>query len=264
MASLFPRTSVTVDEAVAILLGLANGPILFRPLSDEVSQEEQDEIDSQMFVLQEYLDDATDLLVSGLAEAKFDELPKPIIDEKREALQKHRAVVSLANRYLCDINAELNEGEASALKLDATRSNSSCPYITLSSLDAWAVNKRYRESILVPVPTASSLITPTTDNQRENESFLKNVEERKPLPMRTESWWVIESSDPRAAQDWYIPARYFARQLVKDDSTLLTKKEMLANKVVQSLSGVGIFKRGGKLPFDPGTVKKAFVNVRLK
>ena len=64
-------------------------------------------------------------------------------------------------------------------------------------------------------------------------------------------------------QPWYTPARHFARQLVADDPTLLKKRDQLANKVVQSLTAVGIFKRGGKKPFDPGTVKKAFVNVQV-
>lgn len=130
MTSIFPRTSVTVDEAVAILPGMTNGPILFRPLSDEVSQEEQDEIDSQMFVLQEHLDDETDSLESDLAEAKFDNLPKHVIDAKSAALQKHKAVRSLANTYLCAIYAELNEGEASELKVDVARSSDQIIYIT--------------------------------------------------------------------------------------------------------------------------------------
>ena len=41
--------------------------------------------------------------------------------------------------------------------------------------------------------------------------------------------------DPDPDEPWYIPARYFARQLVKEDSTLLNKKDLLAEKVAQSL-----------------------------
>jgi hypothetical protein len=76
-------------------------------------------------------------------------------------------------------------------------------------------------------------------------------------------WLIPHPDDPKPKQPWYTPARYFARDLVKDDSTLLQKKDLLANKVVKSLSDVGIYKRGGKLPLDPATVLKAFSNVSL-
>jgi hypothetical protein len=48
---------------------------------------------------------------------------------------------------------------------------------------------------------------------------------------------------------------------VADDSTLLSKRDQLAKKVVESLAAVGIFKRGGKKKFSSGTVKKAFANL---
>jgi hypothetical protein len=79
----------------------------------------------------------------------------------------------------------------------------------------------------------------------------------------TSPWLKADPRDPHPQLAWYTPARYFARQLVKDDSTLLTKKEVLASKVVTSLSGVGIKKRGGKKDFDSATIKKAFAGVNL-
>jgi len=77
-------------------------------------------------------------------------------------------------------------------------------------------------------------------------------------------WLVVNLKDPAPAFPWYTPARYFARKLVKDDSTLLTKKLLLAAKVAKSLADVGFFKRGKiKKLFSVGTVLKSFVNVAL-
>lgn len=75
-------------------------------------------------------------------------------------------------------------------------------------------------------------------------------------------WLQVDPRDPNPEQHWYTPARYFARQLVIADTTLLTKKLILADKVSSSLAGVGIFKRGGKKPHKPDTVLKAFANVQ--
>lgn len=76
-------------------------------------------------------------------------------------------------------------------------------------------------------------------------------------------WLVADPTDPKAPHHWYTPARYFARQLVLSDSTLLIKKLVLADKVSMSLTNAGIYKRGGKKPYDATTVLKAFSNVAL-
>lgn len=77
-------------------------------------------------------------------------------------------------------------------------------------------------------------------------------------------WLDRNPKDPEPDYPWYTPARYFARQLVKDDSTLLVKKTELAKKTANSLAGVGIFKRGMKKEsLSSGTVLKSFVNVIL-
>jgi len=77
-------------------------------------------------------------------------------------------------------------------------------------------------------------------------------------------WLVANSNDPAPDYPWYTHARYFARQLVRDDSTLLAKKKLLAEKTAASLAGVGIFKRGKKKEsLSSGTVLKSFVNVVL-
>lgn len=85
----------------------------------------------------------------------------------------------------------------------------------------------------------------------------------KAAQVEDKPWLVPDHKDPKAAQPWYTPARYFARQLVLKDSTLLTKKPILAEKVARSLFNVGICKRGGEKRLAPETVLKAFANVKL-
>lgn len=92
---------------------------------------------------------------------------------------------------------------------------------------------------------------------------LATVVTDKPAPVNEKPWLVVDPKDPIAEQSWYTPARYFARQLVLKDSTLLTKKQVLADKVSLSLYGVGIYKRGGKKRHAADTVLKAFSNVAL-
>jgi hypothetical protein len=76
-------------------------------------------------------------------------------------------------------------------------------------------------------------------------------------------WEISDPNDPAPEQPWYTPARYFARELVKTDSTLLTKRMLLAVKVVQSLDAVGIKKRGGKKSLNHSTILKAFSNIEF-
>jgi len=79
-------------------------------------------------------------------------------------------------------------------------------------------------------------------------------------------WEKKEPTDPEPShfQDWYISARFFARELVKGDGSLLTKRKVLHQKIVKSLTSVEIYKRGkGKKPFDPSTISKALQNIKL-
>lgn len=94
------------------------------------------------------------------------------------------------------------------------------------------------------------------DADYANEDVLEASKESKP-------WLIHCKDDPKPEQPWYTPARYFARQLVVEDSTLLTKRNLLAKKISVSLKGAGIYKRGGKKPFNPDTIKKALSNIKL-
>ena len=86
----------------------------------------------------------------------------------------------------------------------------------------------------------------------------------QPQTVQSETpWLVMDPRDPPPVQAWYTPARYFARQLVKGDSTLLLKTLILADMVSKSFDKVGVKKRGGKKPFVADTILKAFSNVKL-
>jgi hypothetical protein len=80
-------------------------------------------------------------------------------------------------------------------------------------------------------------------------------------------WLVLDQRDPlidpTKDQAWYTPARFFARQWVIEQPTLLAKRNILADKVSDSLFKVGIRKRGGKKKFECGTVLKALSMVIL-
>jgi len=76
-------------------------------------------------------------------------------------------------------------------------------------------------------------------------------------------WMTKNPDDPPPDQSWYTPARYFAREFVRADATLLLKRGVLVQKVSDALFSVGIKKRGGVKKHEPSTVKKALSNVSL-
>jgi hypothetical protein len=245
MDTLFSRTSVTVDEAVANLLGTANGPIEFCSLNDDPSEEEEDLLNSLTFDLREDLEEQRDSLQSDYLEAKHDGLADEEIAKRFEALERCNEMIARANTYLCDINGELAKGKFSALQLDPEFAGSSDRYITVSSLAQWAADK-YGISLLSPV--ASSKI------ERELQA---------PQPTREQPWLIARPDDPSPEQPWYVAARYFAREFVKEEPTLVGKRNLLASKVATALKDVGINKRGGIKPLDPGTILKAFSKIKF-
>ena len=101
----------------------------------------------------------------------------------------------------------------------------------------------------------------------EVEQLIAANPQASAIPVQAEApniekpWLVSDPRDPTPVQPWYTPARYFARQLVIENSTLIFKKTVLADKVSKVMAGVGIRKRGGIHPLDAGTVLKAFSNV---
>lgn len=111
----------------------------------------------------------------------------------------------------------------------------------------------------VPTVQATPVIE-TVPNDHAETKLVQGVEAGKHAE---EPWLVVNLNDPEPKQPWYTPARYFARILVIDDSTLLSQRDELASKVIHSLENVGIYKRGGKKSFNPATIKKALTKINL-
>jgi len=147
MSHIFQRTSTTVDEAVYILLGQIDGPVVFTP----VEESGWAEVDSISFNLRETLEDELDVIAGEYALAKAEQQPADVIAKKYSALQQQEAVIAQANAYLCAIHDELNKGEQSTLKVDRELSNSAYTFITLHSFNEWA--KGIGKGILIDLPT---------------------------------------------------------------------------------------------------------------
>ena len=157
----------------------------------------------------------------------------------------HIAISHLASGRLLHIEANVPSRVAFApvSLVDIARLAKSC---------RWPVPAEFPKAEASPIPAPVVA-----------ESASGGVEPAKVGPVNENPWLVIDRSDPSAIQPWYTPARYFARQLVMEDSTLLQKRSVLADKVSKSLAAAGIKKRGGKLAFNSDTVLKAFAKVVL-
>lgn len=240
----FYVTSLSKDEAVANLLGWRISSTYGNCSGRDLSEEEQEAAETLCFSVQEFLEDQRTPLENDLFEAKHAQLPEADIAEKKAALAKFDKKIDQAKLYLRAIDDELSKGDdRSALRLDKNRQGNAGPYITIHSFDEWAGKLPD-----IGIQPASPLIT-SADQIAQ--------------PASDKPWLELNPDDPVPKYGWYTPARYFARKLVIDDSTLLTKKGLLAQKVAQSLTNAGIANRGRKKPFDPGTVLKAFSKVGL-
>ena len=121
-----------------------------------------------------------------------------------------------------------------------------------------AVNSAQKAAQLESMRRAGIAI-PSPDRQVVHDTWPKPQAEA--MADAAKPWLRVDPRDPSPKQPWYTPARYFARQLVVDDSTLLSKRDILAAKVSKSLTTAGIYKRGGTKALSADTVKKALSNV---
>lgn len=128
--------------------------------------------------------------------------------------------------------------------------------ISLKDFAKWAV------SVMKWVDMPAQLVVIAQESAGEVRTPPEGVEGAAVAPMESQKPWLIpDPRDSEADCPWYIPARYFARQLIRDNSALLNKRDILAAETAKSLANAGIFKRGGKRPLSADTVKKAFSNV---
>ena len=247
------ETSCSKEEAIAKLLGWMRGTLRRKYVEFTpgwISEDQLPYLYSLQGTVQEHLQDLRTAEYAAYHQAAIIDMEDDIAEEKRQSVARIDGLILDAARYLREIESELDSGEASVLKIDHEGTeNLGVIQITLSSLDRWS-HQQYKFSIFEP-PSRPPAAEITADKP-------------KPTAADTDPWWTLVEGDPEPKEDWYTPARYFARQLVREDTTLLTKRPLLAVKIAQSLPRVGIYKRGGKLPLGPSTVLKSLSNVILR
>lgn len=124
---------------------------------------------------------------------------------------------------------------------------------TCADLNGWLNENELLLSWRFPEPQSS-------DNGYEftNKALIKDDVNSVDKP-----WLIQNPIDPIAIFDWYIPARYLARELIKDSPSLLRRRINLAEKVRELLTRYKIYKRGGKIPPQSETILKAFSNINF-
>jgi len=159
MRKTLDRTSITVDEAVAILLGRIDGPVEFT----KIGGDDDDDSEEPIFDIREVLAEELDFLISDHAEAKYDRLDEAVIAEKYATLQQHQQLIDRANAYLCAIDDEINKGERSELRVATKLSNPAYTYITLTSFADWA--KQYDRTVLAELQKTTGTTPPAIQPQ---------------------------------------------------------------------------------------------------
>lgn len=117
--------------------------------------------------------------------------------------------------------------------------------------------EHYRIKVSIKESKGEELGTQMIDNQTCKSHLQDDViDTNKP-------WLIHNPIDPAPKYDWYISARYFARELINENPLLLNNRNLMAQKVNELLTKSRIFKRGGKKPPSPDTILKAFSNVNF-
>ena len=237
--SLRPGDRLPMEIVVALLIGDADYPHAYPDVALLTFLERKKESATVELVNCQFE-------INSASTAESARAAKDRLQEIQARLGCLESGISDARRYLDDIAAECAKGGDCELRYNEEVAEIAGELIfTLPSVEWW-VRKKYRRSLMSPG---------VADHGAIPDASVPNLPDSP--------WLAVNPKDPKPEQPWYAPARYFARQLVKDDTTLLTKRDVLCDKVAASLKGAGIYKRGGKHPFSTGTVKKALVNVKL-
>lgn len=188
-----------------------------------------DEAEYDKISLDVILDAEKEGAEADYSNAKAEKLSDESIKAALDYLEKTDQLITKAAQYRRDVIDELAKKE-SALRRDESNR------ITINSFNQWA-HEKYK-------------LTP------ENKVASKH-------PTQDNPWLIVDPRDPSTTSSWYTPARYFAREHVKENAALLHNRDALTERVAKSLGAVGIYKRGGKKQPDSSTVKKALSNVIL-
>lgn len=139
-------TSVTVDEAILIMLGFGNGP-LPRPVLDDRLPDEVRALYEEPFDIFEAVPETLTKLQQAYDNAETDGSPKEVIEKARQELEEFESRWNEKGRWFSEISDELGKGGGSELRIDKERSTDHLPYITLWSLKEWADRKGYENGI---------------------------------------------------------------------------------------------------------------------
>ncbi len=126
------NTSCSKDDAIRYLMDERRGRIR--------KYRAQDDTDSDNYMsLYEILDAMAESAEIDYSNAKVERLSDDVIVERLAELNRNIALQTQYLKYRCDIDNELAKGDKSVLLISQiSKNNSTHPYVTLTSLDAWA------------------------------------------------------------------------------------------------------------------------------
>jgi hypothetical protein len=160
------QTSCTQDEAVAIMLGMIDGPPTLISVNHDCNYHDSEEKEDYGYLLDQHLEVWRSSLTEDYFRAKKDKLTEEVVAEKLAAIKEFDIdYVNKARTYLCHINDELTKGAMSELRLTSANGGSR---ITLKSLDEWA-SKEYGISIFKNLESNTVSAMPPKNSQHEAE-----------------------------------------------------------------------------------------------
>lgn len=249
--------SCNIDDAIAKLIGWLQEPTaLVNILLDEhgVSEEQLIAMGSLIYPIEDHLLELLDRAKNNAYdvfenENSTDESKDKVID----AIDKINEQINRAKLFKYLIDEELSKGDLSELIVDKVESEKSGEvYIKIISLDRWA-QKNHNTSLF---QSAEGF---TKNNARLVRSFGKEQKQSqiKDSITKDKPWLIEDKYYEKAPHEWYLAARYFARQLILADSKISRNHKKLAEKVLPDLTAAG-FKPKGKKCYDASTIPKAF------
>lgn len=169
------RTSVTIDEAIGMLLGWIAGPLELRSNTPRLSEEDEAETEAYCFDLNYRLHELREGLDADLSWAEHEGRQSDVqrLRIECEELAVHE---SSAFTYRCAIEDELNRGAESELRVDKTLPNDAVTYITIASFDQWALKRYNRQFLDMPQQVSEGVRLPSKAETSKARTLLREQE----------------------------------------------------------------------------------------
>lgn len=196
-------------------------------------------VDHPDYLLQE-IEDA----VAALSEAKFHKVSDELIKQKQVEYENAIARKKLAHEYQCAIVEELSSNMPKLL-LDIT-ATTPIPFITLVSLKRWA-KEIYHKDILGDLLQIE---------------LVKQLSPNRTSIIEINDWDKHQEGDPEPEETWFPAARYFAREILKENPNIIFNKTQLSPLVAKRMYENNVRKDNNQT-YEPGTVRKAFRNIKF-